>query len=198
MAQHGKTQLQPAQCPLRRPQKAVSHHFGRAHTGGAIPIQLAQQPVGIPSLPHGEPMSQGCGGDSPPHSPSEGQAGPVQLAVRPPSQLAVPRSAKRSGLDLGNNRPSNVGQAERLSGPRCVRGRCGAGRIRLRASCGGDEHAHQADTSWGQVQAVWASRAGLRNASRQATAPGWFVNRTAKIASERSDSPDLGWGNEGL
>src|SRR5215475_8375718 len=100
MAQHGKTQLQPAQCPLRHPQRQSVTILGEP-----TPEEPSQSSWlnnrWYTKFAAREPMTQGCSGDSPPHSPSEGQARPVQPAVRPPSQLAAARSAKRSGPDLG-------------------------------------------------------------------------------------------------
>jgi len=81
-------------------------------------------------------------------------------------------------------------QGRRLSGPRRIRGRCGAGRARL-GHLGVIRQAHQADTSRGPAPAVWASRAET-NASRPAQGPGWFVNRSSTISPSAIGGPGTG------
>jgi hypothetical protein len=102
--------------------------------------------------------------------------------------------AKRTGARSWNNRTSNIGRGERLSGPRGVRGQRGAGRVRLGASCGGHDQAHQADTcrrpSAGPSGQLTR---GSRNASRPRKAPAGSTT-APKDSPERSDGPDPKWG----
>jgi hypothetical protein len=110
-----------------------------------------------------------------------------------------PARPERSGARSWNYRLSSIGQDERLSGPRRVRGQRGAGRVRLGASCGGHDQAHQADTCPRPCAGPSGHLArGSQNASRaRPKASGWFDNRTQKITPERSDSPDPQWGSSG-
>jgi len=80
----------------------------------------------------------------------------------------------------------------RLSGPRCVRGQHGAGRVRLGAWCGITTKPTRQNLPEANRGPVWVSRA--RKSEREPGTPkasGWFDNRTQKITPERFGSPDI-------
>ena len=98
------------------------------------------------------------------------------------SAHATPESRQPGpGPRSWNSRPGNIGQSGRLSGPRCAPGQRDAGRVRpgARVLAQKGPPGHRPGPS--------ARRSGgisRRVEEREPTgiSPGWFVNRTAKIA----------------
>jgi len=94
-----------------------------------------------------------------------------------------------------DNRPSNIGQGERSSGPRPRTGATRRGPRPPGSIVWGSRPGHQADTGRRpSAGPVWASRA--RKSEREPGTPkasGWFDNRTQTIAPEPSGSPDPEW-----